>query len=307
VSQSFPTEHQIVSIISLSNQKTEAHGPVRTVFPGGDGTRRENRIEKRMANRAGFTLVELLVVIAIIGILIAMLLPAVSVVREAARRTTCSNNIRQLGLGLLNYESARGRFPHGSALGSQFSWAAQTLDFLEQPAVAEQLDFKSSWNAPTNLTGISHRLSVFRCPTSTKDYAGLTDYCGISGSWLTFTGGEDGSQNGVLFQASPTRRRSVRAAEIRDGLSSTIVVGEGAFLMDFSLGYWAAGAHCFSHDDGGVNNRAGAAAEIASFHAGGANVVLCDASVTFLGDDVDPKIVGAYCTRSESDNLFVGH
>src|SRR3989304_6136809 len=95
----------------------------------------------------GFTLVELLVVIAIIGILIALLLPAVQAAREAARRLQCSNNLKQVGLALLNYESSNRVFPFGG-LGTQgggfgHSWWVRILPFIEQNAVYEKFDQKS--------------------------------------------------------------------------------------------------------------------------------------------------------------------
>ena len=103
---------------------------------------------KKVRIRRGFTLVELLVVIAIIGILIGMLLPAVQMVREAARRTQCANNCRQMGLAVLNYESANMVFPPGWATGTindpldepGWGWAVPALPFMEQGNVFDQID-----------------------------------------------------------------------------------------------------------------------------------------------------------------------
>ena len=138
-------------------------------------------------NTAGFTLVELLVVIAIIGILIGMLLPAVQMVREAARRTACKNNMRQLGLALHNYESALQQFPSGYAyaLGSQYAaqtgyqmsggmvdanhlghaWGMFILPFIEQQNLYDMADIDLPVFDPANLLVRETKLSVFLCPS----------------------------------------------------------------------------------------------------------------------------------------------
>lgn len=133
----------------------------------------------------GFTLVELLVVIAIIGILIGMLLPAVQQVREAARRSTCLNNMRQLGLALHSYESAQRAFPPSRLLPddnaipaelgdgeSAFqSWTTLILPYIEQTNLGDQFDYTKPWfdntgTTSTNLDAVAFQLPVFLCSSS---------------------------------------------------------------------------------------------------------------------------------------------
>ena len=135
--------------------------------------------------RSGFTLVELLVVIAIIGILIGMLLPAIQMVREAARRTACKNNLRQLVLAMHNYESALMTFPPGYAFlpGSQMTvpgypaggyenanhlghaWGAFILPHIEQQNLYDQVDFRLPVFDAANFVPREYQLEVFLCPT----------------------------------------------------------------------------------------------------------------------------------------------
>ena len=211
-----------------------------------------------MRRSSAFTLVELLVVIAIIGILIALLLPAIQAAREAARRTQCMNNIRQLAIALQNYHSARGSFPPSeigigshnygdskSELGSYHkSWAWLILPYIEQGATYEQMDYDYSaapWvNEPGN-TNIAAFYGVappsFRCPSEdtpifsawypTLNLANIS-YAAIQGSTdpnlpgptlVTHQGIASG--NGLL---SFNVRRTVTDAT--DGSSRTIMVGE---------------------------------------------------------------------------------
>jgi len=131
-------------------------------------------------HRSAFTLVELLVVIAIIGILVGLLLPAVQQVREAARRTGCLNNCRQLALGSLNYQSAFSRFPPGAMLGQGAGWSAFILPHLEQTNLFDQItltdesgmasgagtagNWTSGGNALNN-QACQTFLPIFRCPS----------------------------------------------------------------------------------------------------------------------------------------------
>src|SRR5438876_1373568 len=119
--------------------------------------------------RRGFTLVELLVVIAIIGVLVALLLPAVQAAREAARRAQCSNNLKQLSLALLNYETVHNTLPPAGIDSNQMSWAVLLLPYFEQQALYDQFNFnKGSWqafNRTTLVQGI--RLKAIICPDLT--------------------------------------------------------------------------------------------------------------------------------------------
>jgi prepilin-type N-terminal cleavage/methylation domain-containing protein/prepilin-type processing-associated H-X9-DG protein len=132
--------------------------------------------------RGGFTLVELLVVIAIIGILIALLLPAIQSAREAARRSQCLNNLRQLGLAVLNHESSKGYFPFGrwnvapadnskhsvrdrAKKSNDQSWQVVALPYAEEQSIASQYNLKKSWFDKDNRPSISAALGIFICPS----------------------------------------------------------------------------------------------------------------------------------------------
>src|SRR5439155_26515849 len=111
-------------------------------------------VSLRKVRPAGFTLIELLVVIAIIAILIALLLPAVQQAREAARRTQCKNNLKQMGLAVANYESSFGIFPPGriedAAANDWHSWAALILPLIDQANMYDQYNSRLLWNDPGN-------------------------------------------------------------------------------------------------------------------------------------------------------------
>ena len=122
----------------------------------------------RLGKSRAFTLVELLVVIAIIGILIALLLPAVQSAREAARRMQCSNNLKQMGVGLHNYMLSYDQtFPPGTYYGPNagWSWSALILPFMEQTAALNLVDFDYGYNDPVNGKATKTFIPVYHCPS----------------------------------------------------------------------------------------------------------------------------------------------
>lgn len=248
--------------------------------------------------RHAFTVLELLGVISILGVLMGLLLPAVQQAREAARRIACSSNLAQQGLALQNFESTFKFFPAGAEAGTLHSWSTQVLPYLEQGGLHERIDFKVGWDAAENAAWTRQDLSIFACPSSWKNYAGSTDYCGISGSSHQATG--DVGRNGILFPLD-RGERPIAISFIVDGTSNTIAIAEAVAVGENNYGFWSCGANCLGHDEGSINNLRGSLDEIASLHPGGANAVFADGSVRFLSETLSLDIVAALCTRNNQE------
>jgi len=203
----------------------------------------------RQQPKRGFTLIELLVVIAIIAILIALLLPAVQQAREAARRSTCKNQLKQLGLALQNYHETHSAFPIGAGFvgtdaggneaGRRAPWTVLVLPYLEKSVLYNQFDFTAQFeaiysSAPSSTANANASATVinsFRCP-SYPDEDGLhSNYFGVMGgnpqtpSW-SLSNGRAMWDNGVLYMNSKTRMR-----DITDGASNTFIVGETKYQL----------------------------------------------------------------------------
>ncbi len=207
--------------------------------------------------RAGFTLIELLVVIAIIGILIALLLPAVQRVREAANRTTCQNNLKQMGLALQNYHQMHGHFPpayycielEDATLpwytSPGWGWSALLLPYLDQQPVAKSINLQLPIEESTHTVVRTNLMRVFTCPsdretgvytvsdifTKSLAEAATTSYAANYGYGFD-VGERPEFGTGVFF-----RNSKVRVSDIADGTSTTIAVGERAAL--FARTPWA--------------------------------------------------------------------
>lgn len=239
------------------------------------------RGEPKNRRGQGFTLVELLVVIAIIGILIGMLLPAVQQVREAARRINCGNNLRQISLALLSYESGNQALPPGHLVNSQWpamqfetepppggldlsdpsrpvilawpkrgpfwSWMMRVAPFMEMDSIFNSADINAwPWWQYTEEGNTINGISVpgYVCPSETRglavwsdangNEAAITSYLGVSGrdSYL-----ETGGQDGIIYCNSNTK-----LAEIVDGTSNTLMVGERTAAANLLYGWQWAGA-----------------------------------------------------------------
>jgi prepilin-type N-terminal cleavage/methylation domain-containing protein len=117
--------------------------------------------------RKAFTLVELLVVIAIIGILVALLLPAIQAAREAARRTECSNNLKQLGLAMHSYHDTWKQFPLPGMIANELGWTVSILPQIEQQAIADRMDYnQGSINSATKMEHATNQIKAFLCPSA---------------------------------------------------------------------------------------------------------------------------------------------
>ena len=284
--------------------------------------------------RSAFTLVELLVVIAIIGILIALLLPAVQAAREAARRMQCTNNLKQVCLALHNYHDVHQCFPPGwmyfGGKDAQFGWSTFILPFIEEKPLHDSLNlYGRQLNEVIGSADeylIKTPLDALVCPSAdaypqnpnydswgTSTYPGCTGVVERAGTKIN---------SGILMCSSPGGKADwpIKFRDVTDGTSNTFAVGERPMHTNINAGVWVGvsqenKANKVIAVTGSVCdklNHASMSFGFGSKHPDGANFSMCDGSVRFVSDLIESDVGGCTsnsCQRAEwkdpaNDNFF---
>ena len=290
---------------------------------------------QRVRLKRGFTLIELLVVIAIIAILIALLLPAVQQAREAARRSSCRNNLKQIGLGLHNYHDISKAFPignvgklHGGSTwyGDGWTWHSRILPQIDQAPLYNKVrsvmgtDAGTYKSAKQKLACTTTQIPVFQCPSQP---GGNRSYGGMKGNQSSNYNGNIGTNvfnscsgsnpsclraNGIFFMNSRIALR-----DITDGASNTMLVMEVQTKLASNMPGGDRWYNFCSNGDsnpwsdlseslvGTENNdpiNGGAQEAAGSFHTGGCHVLFGDGRVQFLSQNLNMKVYRALSTRA---------
>lgn len=254
-------------------------------------------------HRNAFTLVELLVVIAIIGVLVALLLPAVQAAREAARRIQCANNLKQVGLAVHMFHDSKGYIPYQEPGTNLFSPFTSVLPYLEQENMARRYDPTRAPTDPVNLPISSIPLKSYLCPSMPRPAASA------STAYSSYVASVGSSYNWDLFSSkvngffAVTERIALR--DVTDGLSSTLAVGEQGYqLKDYPtagqtggetswpFGYpassFGSAYNKLNHKQHVLNPiRTSGLGSFRSNHVGGCNFAMADGAVRFVADAIN--------------------
>ena len=284
----------------------------------------------RSRKQAGFTLVELLVVIAIIGVLVALLLPAVQAAREAARRMQCQNHLKQISLAVHNYHDTFLRLPPGEADGTYGGSSALVaiLPYLEQDSAYALYDFTKGNSDPANLKAVSQKIKTYICPSCVFLRSVPTSPCDANnrapGTYAFCTGSLDpygtaalgNPNNGAIVNGNSG---TTSLASIIDGTSNTFLGGESHWAFKdymFTSGpcsgqvrggfsYWSSPyplATLFTTR--GIFNpkaMAGDSKRLSNFrssHPTGINMANCDGSIRFWSETIDSTVLDSVATRN---------
>lgn len=291
-----------------------------------------------LRRRSGFTLIELLVVIAIIGVLVSLLLPAVQQAREAARKTQCRNNLKQIGLAFHNYHDSHSILPNSEVGGTgtlaRASAFVAILPNLDQGPIYNLYNFSLGNSDPVNLQVVSQRIPAFICPTASIRRQVPISGCDANnrapGTYAVSTGSGDPygtaaagtATNGAIVNASSGR---TRFADIIDGTSNTLLAGESAWNFPdytFTSGpcqgqqrwgftYWASPyplATAFTtlppFNPKAMNGNSTRLSHFRSDHSDGTVCfVLCDGSVRFLSQNIDQTVLNGLATRAGGETI----
>lgn len=292
-----------------------------------------------LSNTQGFTLVELLVVIAIIGVLVGLLLPAVQAAREAARRMSCSNNLKQIGLALHNYHDTFQRLPPGiiddsssqSSAVAGWGWCVAILPFVEQTTLFDAMrvnqqtlnQHRGSTTETVTTVETTTPVAAFECPSdpgpsinTKRGGHAKTNYVGVFGSGNSTSnansGYHDSNAKSSQFNGLFAGNSKVRFRDILDGLSNTFAVGEvesnsknaGVWVGNFGPNRWG-GAFFDARIGTLINARSGTSpswantANFSSLHPGGAHFTKADGSVGFITENIDGRIYENLANRQD--------
>jgi prepilin-type processing-associated H-X9-DG protein len=223
----------------------------------------------------------MILVIAVIGILIALLVPAVHASREAARQAMCANHLKQIGLALAAYQEAHGCLPPACITDEtgkpMHSWRVLILPFLDQKALYDLYDFDEPWDSPNNRMVTNTPLVFFQCPSAGQTNRPETNYVMIVGPET------------IAYENS-----AVRVSDITDGASNTIMVVETA-----EPGIHWAEPRDLKFNELNLRINDGSGRGIGSRHSGRANVVFCDGSVRSLSNSTEPEMLRRLINRKD--------